>query len=251
MLNIMLTAMLLIGASGDKDGLSFQACVGYEPSVLYRGKEFKGFTNAPAGAYPDPSLVLYLNHTVRGKIGVEISNLIIIRAIGGFSYSDLPNTSPLVFFPSDSTGRYYCLSTNMTLSAISVGGEIGIPLKALSKSYTYNGGDIYVGSEGVWGDSYGEEHWIWYDNLNEPQNLKNFYYVSDLKGIVGHLGISFPVVSFGGFSFQMHCLLKGGVLRESAMNTYDKPEEASLRQMRILPTWGVALGLTFDYKGGK
>jgi len=229
MTSFVIIALLLAGASGEGNGLTLQLQIGYTPAILDRGN--KGYDSPGADLFPELSEVLYCSHTFSIKAGVKTREGWKLRGIGGLTYAKIPNSNVNFTFPPESTG--YSPMSDWTSHELSLGAEVGHRV-----GFKWGKGSIYLGLEGGWGRLSGTPWDTFY--LITP--------TSRMLGIQGHFGLGIPLVSFGTFNLQIHPILKGGFLKEQSTEI---PPGTEWLGPYTLSKWGVALGITLNYDGGK
>jgi hypothetical protein len=252
-MNISLAFILLLaGVSGNGDGIAFQAQLGYELALLFKGEDYVRQPKYPAFVFFDPSMILYMSNAIRGRMGILVGNRFEIRGTGSIAYCKIADPGSGLDVPLDSMRVwYYPPHHNYNrLRTIEYSGGVEIGYKP--RNWRHNG-DIYLGLEGIWGRFHCRETWSSYRADDEDELVRDdtIHFISSVKGLGGHLGVAVPVASFGRFSVQLHSMLKGGAVREQSAELVDAPAGTQWEGPRTLLKWGVALGLTLNYKGGQ
>lgn len=246
MTTFIISALLLVGASGEGNGLSFQAQVGYVPALLVRGKDYS--------VYYDMSFMLsdlladkfYFPHAFYGKVGTSIGSGWEIRAIGSLTFWRMPFSNSnihLQLYDPDTKEPWLSSQANWRSNEITLGGEVGHSLR-----YRWGDGGVYFGLEGIWGWFSGESIFYQYNHETRKNDFLTLSITSKSLGLQGHVGVAIPIVSFGCFSFQINPMLKGGFLKEQSSII---PDDAVWLGPSTLSKWGIALGINLNYDGGK
>jgi hypothetical protein len=228
MTSFLIFSLLLAGASGEGNGLSFQAQLGYEPALLCMGKDFA----APADPI-DIASFFYLSHALSGKVGVETKNGWQIRTIGSLDYSAFYGEPNIEYYED----LWFPVGTDWVCICATLGGETGHSLK-----FRRGSGSIYLGLEVSGGKLFGNTA-LW-----KGADFRRATITSSMLGFQGHIGLSVPLITFGRFSLGLNPMLKGGKIKE--LKVEGIPDTAWLGPYTLY-RWGVALSLTLNYNGGK
>lgn len=234
-MNVLFSFILLLSGTSDSKGLSFQTQVGYEPSVMAKGRDFKGdaalFYFAP---------LVYTSHGLRGKVGIQTQGGWKMGAISSGALCIIPLSRPNLSLSPDSIGNIWLNdSTRWISSEYSAGAELG---RSFKRKWA-----VFVGLEFVWGKLSGTSHLSKNNPESTQDDIRVVHVISTIRGLQGHVGMSIPIISFGEFSLQINPLLKGGALKEKSTNI---PPEAEWKGPYTLSKWGAALRLTLNDKVG-
>lgn len=230
-------ALLLAGAAGDGAGLSFQAQVGYEPALLLTGYDYTYFSD---GLFPTFQEATYFSHSLSGKIGIGTENDWQMRATGSVSQAVIsgePNIryTETIWIPVETRWQSQEFSSGVEVEQ----GQMFLREKV----------GILLGLEFTWGKLFGDARF--YRGAGDDREWRTEHLTSRMFGVQGHIGINIPIVAFGDFTLGINPNLKGGAVKEQSIKLLDTPSGTEWKGPRTLPRWGVALGLTLDYNGGK
>lgn len=228
-------ALLLAGASGEGNGLSFQAQLGYEPAVLATGGDYAYTFD---GIVPRLGEVCYFSHSLSGKIGIVTENDWQMRAIGSVSQAVIFNGKPNIRYVS----TWAPPVTRWESREFSVGAEL-----EPGRKYFRERRNLYLGLELTWGKLYGSPEF--YRGFGDDAELRTEHLTSTMLGLKGHIGINIPLISFGDFSLGLNPELKGGAVKELSITGV--PSDFVWEGPSTLYKWGIALGITLNYNGGK
>jgi len=234
--------LLLAGASGEGNGLSFQAQLGYEPALLIRGDDYR--RGVIGGGLPNLDGFCYHSHSLASKVGIQTRTGWEMKATLGLTSSIINHGSSNLNLPNDSLGNpWLSSSTDWHSIEFRVGAEVGHRI-----GFSWDEGDVYLGLEGIWGKFLGKDSLHKNNPESVQDDLRIIHVTSTVKGLQWYIGVSVPVVSFSRFSICLNPLLKGGFITEQST---DIPPDAEWKGPYTLPKCGVALGLTLNYNGGK
>lgn len=238
MTSFVIIALLLAGASGEGNGLSFQAQVGYEPALLATGSDYAYTFD---DLFPSLGEVCYFSHSLSGKIGIVTENDWQMRAIGSVSQSVIPNGKANIRDTS-SLSQWGSRVTRWESREFSVGAELG-----QGRKFFRGKGSIHLGLEFTWGKLSGDARF--YRSVGGDAEWRTEHLTSTMLGVQGHIGINVPLVTFGDFRLALNPKLKGGAVREQSITGV--PSDFEWRGSSTLYKWGIALGITLNYNGGK
>jgi len=237
MTSFVIIALLLAGASGEGNGLSFQAQLGYEPALLATGNDYAYTFD---DLFPRLGEVCYFSHSLSGKIGIVTENDWQMRAIGSVSQSVIPN-GKVNIRDTSSLSQWGSRVTRWESREFSVGAELGQGRKFFREK-----GSIHLGLEFTWGKLSGDARF--YRSVGGDAEWRTEHLTSTMLGLKGHIGINIPLISFGDFSLGLNPELKGGAVKEQSITGI--PSGFEWRGPSTLYKWGVALGINLNYDGG-
>lgn len=222
--------LLLAGADGD--GLSFQAQVGYEPALLTRSGDY----TYSVSMFPELVDIFYLSHTLSGKVGVRLPSDLGILTTGSYSYSTIPYSKPNI----DLEGTWLPSPANWVSHEVAVGAEAIHPI-----GLRYRKSSVLLGGVIIFGKIKGDNNFYRHDPETDHRTYNT---KSKILGFQGCIGLNIPLVSFDQFILQICPTLKGGAVKEQSSII---PDDAVWLGPYTLYKWGLALGLTLNYDGGK
>lgn len=236
MASFIISVLLLAGASGEGNGLTLQAQVGYEPALLIRGGDY---TRAES-MFPDLGDVFYLSHALSGKVGVQLSNNLGIRTTGSFSYSTIPYSKPNMLLPGPWLPS---VNTNWVSHEVTIGAEAIHPLGLRAGRSS-----VFLGLGITFGKLKGECPFAYRDYETDQTYRRTCYPKSKTLGVQGYVGLNIPLVSFGQFRLQISPTIKGGAVKEQSVEGI--PNDGVWVGPLTLLKLGMALGLNLNYDGG-
>lgn len=239
-MNVSLALILLLaGASGERNGVAFQAQLGYMPSFSAKKDYRRGVVQA---GLPNPEGMFYFSHSITGKLGIETRNGWRTGIAGSIASYTLTDANSNLRLPADSVTQepWISMSVGWKSTEYSIGADVG---HSFGSARQWN---VSTGLVFTWGKLSGTDTLWKYNHETNDEDVRVINVTSPVRGLQWHIGAGIPILSLNQFSLQINPTIKGGFIKEQST---DIPPEAEWKGPFTLSKWGAGLGLTLNYNG--